>query len=281
MKFNALISLEDLHTNLEDPDWVIVDCRFDLDDTDKGRELYLESHIPGAVYAHLDNDLSSPVIPGKTGRHPLPDDDTITCTLSNWGIDGSVQVIAYDGRGGAFAARLWWLLRWLGHSAVAVLDGSFSHWVESTYPTTAGLETNPPRSFTPHLRTELMVDADRVLAISKDPAFHLIDSRANERYHGINEIRDPVAGHIPGAVSAFHGDNLDEDGHFKSKTDIQARFDKILAGLSSENAVFYCGSGVTAAHNLLALYHAGLGEALLYPGSWSEWITDPSRPVET
>jgi thiosulfate/3-mercaptopyruvate sulfurtransferase len=281
MKYDALISIQDLRANLGNPDWVFVDCRFDLSDKTIGKEHYLEAHIPGAVYAHLDNDLASPVIPGKTGRHPLPDVETFAETLSKWGIDGSVQVIAYDDDSGKYAARLWWLLRWLGHDAVAVLDGKFSHWVEAGFPTTAGIEANKIRSFTPHIRPELMVDADRVMAIRNDPAFRLIDSRTEDRFHGIMEPLDPVAGHIPGAVNAFFGDNLTKEGHFKSKADLRARFDKIIGVAPPEKVVLYCGSGVTAAHNLLALIHAGLGEALLYPGSWSEWITDPDRPIAT
>jgi thiosulfate/3-mercaptopyruvate sulfurtransferase len=281
MKYDALISLQDLRANLDDPDWVIVDCRFELDNTGIGRERYLQAHVPGAVYAHLDDDLSSLIIPGKTGRHPLPDVGAFTEILSNWGVDESIQVIAYDDRGGAIAARLWWLLRWVGHEAVAVLDGSFSHWLEAGYPTTAGVETNTPRFFTPRLRPGMTVDVDRVMAIRSDPAFRLIDSRSNDRFHGLNETIDPVAGHIPGAANAFQGDNLTGVGHFKSKGEIRARFDKIIGGLSLDHVVFYCGSGVTAAHNLLALHHAGLGDALLYPGSWSEWITDPTRPIET
>jgi len=281
MKYDALVSIEDLRANLGNPDWVIVDCRFDLSNKEMGRERYLKAHIPGAVYAHLDNDLASPAIPGKTGRHPLPDVDTFTETLSNWGIDGSVQVIAYDDDGGKYAARLWWLLRWLSHDTVAVLDGKFSHWIEAGYPTTSGIESHKPRSFTPHMRPELVVNADGVMAIRNDPGFRLIDSRTEDRFHGIMEPLDPVAGHIPGAVNAFFGDNLTTDGHFKSKADLRARFDKIIGVLPSENVVFYCGSGVTAAYNLLAFIHAGLGEALLYPGSWSEWITDPDRPIAT
>jgi thiosulfate/3-mercaptopyruvate sulfurtransferase len=279
MIFDSLISIKDLRNNITNPDWVIIDCRFELENKDLGRKMYLETHIPGAVYAHLDDDLASPIIPGETGRHPLPDVDTFVETLSNWGIDESVQVIAYDDDGGKYAARLWWMLRWLGHEGVAVLDGRFTHWLEAGYATKPGVEVNSPRKFTPRLRPELLVGTSEIMAIRSDPDFRLIDSRSEDRYQGINETIDPVAGHIPGAINAFYGDNLTEDGCFKSKDELRARFDKILEGYPPEHTVFYCGSGVTAAHNLLALHYAGNGEALLYPGSWSEWITDPDRSI--
>jgi len=280
MPYHTLISLEELFDNLNTPKWVIVDCRFDLEDTEKGQQLYLDYHVPGAVYAHLNDDLSGPIIPGKTGRHPLPDIDKITSTLSNWGIDETIQVIAYDDRSGAIAARLWWMLRWLGHDSVAALDGCFSHWVQAGYPTRSGLEENTPSKFIPQIKSGLMVDVEDVMAIRNKPGFLLIDSRSPERYQGINEPIDPVAGHIPGAINLFFGDNLTEDGHFKNKNELRARFDKILKGYSPENIIFYCGSGVTTIHNILTLVHIGFGDTLLYPGSWSEWITDPSRPIE-
>lgn len=281
MTYDTLITLEELSSNLNTPNWVIVDCRFDLEDTDKGRQFYLDTHIPGAVYAHLNNDLSGPIIPGKTSRHPLPEIKTLAATLSKWGVDESVQVIAYDDCSGGFAARLWWMLRWLGHDSVAVLDGCFTHWVQAGYPTKSGLEANSPKTFQPQLRPELVADAEVVMAIRKKSDFLLIDSRSPERFRGENETIDPVAGHIPGAINAFYGDNLTEDGHFKNKNELSARFDKILDGYDPENVIFYCGSGVTATHNLLALAHIGIGNAVLYPGSWSEWITDPSRPIGT
>jgi thiosulfate/3-mercaptopyruvate sulfurtransferase len=280
MTYNTLISLEELSTNLNSSNWVIIDCRFDLADTNKGMEMYLESHIPGAVYAHLNDDLSGPIITGKTSRHPLPDVEAFAATLSNWGIDEAVQVIVYDDRGGAIAGRLWWMLRWLGHDAVAVLDGSFIQWIESGHPTKSGPEANAQRKFKPRVNSEMRVDAEKVMAMRNAVGFLLIDSRSQERFRGMNETLDPVAGHIPGAINAYYGDNLTEDGHFKTKEELRDRFDKILGGLPAENTVFYCGSGVTAAHNILALKHTGLGDALLYPGSWSEWITDPDRPIE-
>ena len=275
----TLIAPAALHTHLDDPAWAVVDCRFSLADTERGRRAYREAHIPGAVYAHLDDDLSGPIRPGLTGRHPLPDVGAFAQTLSTWGLDADVQVVAYDDFGGGIAARLWWMLRWLGHDAVAVLDGGFPAWQRLGLPTRPGDETRPPRSFTPHPRPAWTVDVDTVDARRTDPSYRLIDARAAARYRGEHEPIDPVAGHIPGAVSAPFVDNLDADGSFLAPETLRARFETVLAGVPPQRAICYCGSGVTAAHNLLALAHAGLGNALLYPGSWSRWITDPARPV--
>lgn len=281
MSSQTLITIEELSANLDNPDWAIIDCHFTLDDTEAGRRAYLNAHIPGAIYAHLDEDLSGQVIPNKTGRHPLPAITTFTATLSNWGIDERVQVVAYDDRGGSIAARLWWMLRWLGHEAVSVLDGSFTKWKDAGHSTKSGLEIRLPRTFIPHPNPSLMVDVNQYLEMSNDPNNLIIDSRSPERYRGENETIDPKAGHIPGAVNLFYGNNMDENGYFKSKKELRTRFEKTFGTRSTEQTIFYCGSGVTAAHNILAVMYAGLGNALLYPGSWSEWITDPSRPTET
>jgi thiosulfate/3-mercaptopyruvate sulfurtransferase len=279
MLYSTLITIKDISANLGNPDWAIFDCHFLLDDADAGRRTYLETHIPGAIYVHLDKDLSGKVIPGKTSRHPLPDIDTFSATLSNWGIDETVQVVAYDDRGGSIAARLWWMMQWVGHQNTAVLDGNFTHWLEAGFPTKSGVETRSQRSFKPQPNPNLLVDANQIMAMRKSPDRLIIDSRASERYRGELEVLDPIAGHIPGAVNAFYGDNLDEDGHFKSKEHLSLRFKEIFGDIPAEKTIFYCGSGVTAAHNILAIAHAGLGNAVLYPGSWSEWITDPNRPV--
>ncbi len=275
----TVITPANLRAHLGDPAWAVVDCRFSLADTERGRRAYAEAHIPGAVYAHLDEDLSGPIRPGISGRHPLPDVAAFAQTLSRWGLDASVQVVAYDDFGGGIAARLWWMLRWMGHDAVAVLDGGFPAWQRLDLPTRPGDETRPPRTFTPHPRPAWTVDADTVDARRADPAYRLVDARAAARYRGEDEPIDPVAGHIPGAVSAPFAGNLDADGCFLPPDALRARFDALLAGVPPERTICYCGSGVTAAHNLLALAHAGLGNALLYPGSWSHWITDPTRPV--
>ena len=281
MSYTTLISTQDLVAHLDGPNWVVVDCRFALTDTALGRREYQQSHIAGAIYAHLDEDLSGPIIPGKTSRHPLPEIEKFAQTLSNWGIDNNTQVVAYDAMGGAFAARLWWMLRWLGHESAAVLDGGWPRWEKEGHPVRSGVESRELRAFTPHPRPELLVEADDVLKLRTDPNHHLFDSRSADRYRGENETLDPVAGHIPGAVCLPYAGNLGADGAFLSPEVLKARFEEQLGDIPCERAVFYCGSGVTAAHNVLAMVHAGLGEAKLYAGSWSEWITDPERPMAT
>jgi thiosulfate/3-mercaptopyruvate sulfurtransferase len=281
MPYTTLISASELAQHLADPDWAVVDCRFSLSDTGRGRRDYQQAHALGAVYAHLDEDLSGPVIRGKTGRHPLPEVETVARTFSNWGIDADVQVVAYDDTGGSMAARLWWLLRWLGHDAVAVLNGGWQRWIGDGRDIRAGVETRSPRSFTPHVRPDLVVSTGEVLAALRDPGFKLFDSRTADRYLGENETIDPVAGHIPGARSAPYPDNLGRDGTFLTPEDLRARYTALLGEAPADQVAFYCGSGVTAAHDLLAMAHAGLGEGRLYAGSWSEWITDPTRPIAT
>jgi thiosulfate/3-mercaptopyruvate sulfurtransferase len=279
--YTTLISPQELAANLNNSNWAVVDCRFALTDTEQGRREYQQSHIIGAVYAHLDEDLSGPIIPGQTGRHPLPAIETFAQMLAKWGIDNHTQVVAYDSAGGAMASRLWWMLRWLGHRAVAVLDGGWPAWQRKGLPTRSGDETRGPKTFTPHPRPELLAQADDVLRLCTNPAYRLFDARSADRYRGENETLDPVAGHIPGALSLPYGGNLDKDGSFLPAGQLKARFKAHFGDIPAERTIFYCGSGVTAAHNALAVAHAGLGEAKLYAGSWSEWITDPSRPVET
>jgi thiosulfate/3-mercaptopyruvate sulfurtransferase len=278
-KFITLISTQKLADHLHDPAWVIVDCRFSLDDTGRGRRDYESAHIAGAVYAHLDQDLSGNVISGRTGRHPLPDVDVMADRFGRWGIDPGVQVVAYDDAGGAIAARLWWLLIWLGHDAAAVLDGGWPQWVRDSREIRDGIESRPPRVFVPRERPEMWVQSIEVESIRQDLDSRLVDTRTLDRYHGQNETIDPVAGHIPGAVCLPYPGNLDEKGLFLSRDQLRTRFQRILDPTPPEAAVFYCGSGVTAAHNLLAMAHAGLGLGRLYVGSWSEWITDPKRLV--
>lgn len=281
MPYTTLISIAELANHLGDDTWAIVDCRFSLDNPERGRQDYQRAHIPGAVYAHLNEDLSGPVIPGRTGRHPLPQIETVAQTFSNWGINAEVQVVAYDDKDGTMAAaRLWWILRWLGHPNVAVLDGGWRRWQSEGRPVRSGVESRAPKVFIPQQRPELVLDAADVLALRNDPTFRIIDSRTTDRYSGEWEPIDPVAGHIPGAISGPFSENLRPDGRFRSSEELRARFQRLLGDSSSDHAIFYCGSGVTAAHNLLALAHAGLGNARLYAGSWSDWITDPDRPVE-
>lgn len=287
--FKTLISVDELKSQLHVA--VVFDCRHRLADPAFGRKAFLESHIPGARFAHLDVDLSAPVVPGKTGRHPLPDLDTFTEFLRQSGVSNSSQVVAYDDAGGAIAARLWWLLRWIGHDNVAVLDGGFPAWVAAEGPVESG-EPGPVErgSFQPSVvRASMVVDANMIVAQlaseqhDANPPFVLVDARAPDRFDGSNETIDPVGGHIPGALSIPYAGNLDERGFFKSPETLRARFDEAVATSGatpdSTTVASYCGSGVTAAHNVLAMVHAGMPEPALYPGSWSEWITDPERPV--
>jgi len=281
MSFQTLISTQELADHVGDPTWVIVDCRFAIAQPDLGRQNYELGHIPGAVYALLDEDLSAPMIRGKTGRHPLPTVEAAADFFGRLGIEPGIQVVAYDDLGGAIAAaRCWWLLRWLGHTAVAVLDGGWQAWRGEDRPIRGGVEANPRREFHPQVNPSMAFDIDQVEAVRLDAGWAVIDSRAVDRYRGENETIDPVAGHIPGARSAPYAENLDANGTFLPKARLRERFELILGDIPAEQAVFYCGSGVSAAHNILAMLHAGLGEARLYPGSWSEWITDPQRPVE-
>jgi len=281
MTFTTTVSVVELANHLNDLDWIIVDSRFKLANPDQGRVDYENAHIPRAVYADLDRDLSSPIIRGVTGRHPLPSIKGVSEVFSKFGIDSRMQVVAYDDQGGALAAgRVWWLLRWLGHEAVAVLDGGWQEWVKKGLPVRSGNEMPKPRKFTPQPRNDLIVSTEELDAMRTDPRFRVLDVRAADRYHGENETIDPVPGHIPGAISAPYVDNLNLIGTFQSSNRLAARYKRIINGVPINHVVCYCGSGVTATHDILAMMIAGLGEARLYAGSYSEWITDPKRPVE-
>jgi len=266
--------------HLGDDGWAFIDCRFSLTDTGRGEREYQEAHIPGAVYAHLDRDLSGPVVPGVTGRHPLPSPDSLARTFSRLGIGERTHVVAYDESSGAMvAARLWWLLKWAGHDTVAVLDGGLAAWRLLGFPCAGGGEARAVTAFAASFRPEMIVSVEELTAALRDPGFLVLDSRSADRYQGLNETIDPVAGHIPGALSAPYGENLSVDGSFRTPAELADRFRRLTSGKDAGHTVFYCGSGVTAAHNVLALARAGAGLAKLYPGSWSEWITDPRRPV--
>lgn len=278
MTFNTIINPEDLSQYLNDPDWVVMDCRFDLDHPDLGLKSFQAGHIPGAQYANLDLDLSSPVIPGKTGRHPLPDVNTFVKKLSDWGIDERVQVVVYDSHGGGLAVRLWWLLRWLGHENAAVLNGGWPAWENNEYSIEKEVKKKKARTFKPVENAEMIADLDFVEDIREDQDFLLVDSRSAERYWGLKETKDVRAGHIPGAVSFPFEGNLDENGIFHNKETLKERFTLLLDGLPADQVIFYCGSGVTAGHNILSMVAAGFDMPKLYPGSWSEWIADPERP---
>lgn len=271
---NALAATDDSDTsNLR-----IVDCRFDLGDTEAGRRAYIHSHIPGAAYAHLDEDMSGPILPGRTGRHPLPDPHEFALTLARLGISNHSQVVLYDASGGSMASRLWWMLRWVGHEAVAVLDGGWDAWTSAGLPTHSGEESSQPGSFNASPRPELVVDAAEMLAKTASGGALVIDARAAARFRGENETHDPIGGHIPGASNLPHTGNL-HDGLFRDPAELAVRFSELMGNRPPSEVIFYCGSGVSACHNALALEHAGIGEARLYPGSWSDWITDPARPT--
>jgi thiosulfate/3-mercaptopyruvate sulfurtransferase len=281
MSYTTTISAGELAQHLDDPEWAIVDCRFKLADPVQGHKEYKSSHITGAVYAHLDEDLSGPVIKGVTGRHPLPGIKEISEVFSRLGIDRRVQVVVYDDMGGALAAdRVWWLLRWLGHDAVAVLDGGWQVWEERKLPVSSGVEWRERREFIPHPRNELIISTQEVEQIHKDPRYRLLDARSADRFRGENETIDPIAGHIPGAISAPYAGNLNPAGTFQSNGNLATRYKRLIGDTPVNHVVCYCGSGVTAVHDILAMLKAGLGEARLYAGSYSEWITDPKHPVE-
>ena len=278
MRYTTLIETPALADSLDDPSLAIVDCRFDLKDTGAGERAYASGHIPGAVYAHVDRDLSAEKT-GTNGRHPLPDVQTFASTLGRLGIDAGTQVVVYDQDSGGFASRLWWMLRWLGHDAVALLNGGFAKWLAEGRPTTAGVDVRTPRIFVPHPQPQMVATAEDVSTMVGQKAWRLLDARAPERFRGEVEPVDKVAGHIPGAVNVPFLENLDASGVFKPAADLAARFQEASGSTPADHVVVYCGSGVTACQNLLALEHAGLHGARLYPGSWSEWSSDPSRPM--
>ena len=273
----TLISTDVLASHL-DGDWVVVDCRFDLQNDQWGRNQYLAAHIPGAVYASLNHDMAGPRT-GSNGRHPLPSIDALAATLGRLGISSGTQVVTYDQDSGMYASRLWWLLNYVGHDAVALLDGGWAKWLHEGRPTLAGQEARTPTTFTAAPRPEMRVTVDEVVSHSKDPGTLLVDARAPERYEGRTEPIDRVPGHIPGAVNHHYKSNAADDSTFLPPQVLRDNFTQLLAGRDPSEAVMYCGSGVTACHNLLAMAHAGLPGARLYPGSWSEWSADPDRPV--
>jgi len=316
----TLITPAALVNHLDDPSWVIVDCRFDLTDPFAGERQFLEGHIPGARYAHLDRDLSATKT-GTNGRHPLPSATEMAARFGRLGIGSHSQVVAYDADSGMYAARLWWMLRYLGHTAVAVLDGGFARWTAEGGAVVGGASAPEPVAFHGQPRTGWMLTVDEVAAIvrhaSAPPSSEappaasslpsvssaapasvpslpsassaapisvssvLVDARSPERFRGVGETLDKVGGHIPGATSCFFQQNLAADKTFKPAAELRAQWDAVLQGRNPADVVMYCGSGVTACHNLLSMEVAGLPGARIFPGSWSEWSADPSRPVVT
>lgn len=275
----TLVDVDLLRTRLDDPDWVVADCRFNLMDPAEGARQFAEGHIPGAVFADLDRDLSGPVT-AATGRHPLPDPAAFAATLSRWGVDSSVQVVAYDAAGGAFAARLWWLLRWLGHPRVALLDGGWPAWQASGGPVSTDVTTPTARDFRfDHPDNLAWVNEDYLLANISAGRDLLLDARATPRFRGEMEPIDPVAGHVPGARNLPLDGNLGADGRFLPPDELRRRFVAVVGERSASSVIHMCGSGVSACHNILAMERAGLPGSRLYAGSWSQWIRDPARPI--
>jgi thiosulfate/3-mercaptopyruvate sulfurtransferase len=260
--------------------WAVVDCRFDLQRDNWGLDQYLEAHVPSAVYAGLSPDLSGRPT-GSNGRHPLPSIEAMAETFSRLGIDRSTQVVAYDQDAGMYASRLWWMLRYLGHDAVAVLDGGWAGWKSEGQPVRRGAEQRAATRFVAEPRPEMLASVTDVDAARQRRAELLVDARAPERFEGRSEPIDRVAGHIPGAISHFYKTNLTPDGVMLPPAALRQSFERLLQSRTPEHAIMYCGSGVTACHNLLAMEHAGLPGARLYVGSWSEWSSDPARPVAT
>jgi thiosulfate/3-mercaptopyruvate sulfurtransferase len=280
MAFTTLISTDVLASRIQDPAFALVDCRFKLDDTAWGEREWTAAHIPGAVYADLDRDLSSAKT-GTNGRHPLPDPRALAATFGRLGITSGVQVVAYDQSNGMFASRLWWLLRWLGHDAVAVLDGGIAKWTAEHRAMKSGVEPRPPAVFAGSPRADMIVDVAGVASLSNRKDWRLVDARAPERFRGEVEPLDTVAGHIPGAANHFFQGNLDEHGLLRTPEALRTQLRTSIGDVPADRVVCYCGSGVTACHNLLAMEHAGIKGAKLYAGSWSEWSADSKRPVET
>ncbi|MGH8706130.1 MAG: sulfurtransferase [Burkholderiales bacterium] len=258
------------------PAWRVFDCRHELASPDLGEQQYRQNHVPGALFAHLDRDLSAPKS-GTNGRHPLPEPDAFAGWLGRQGLKVSDRVVCYDAGGGTMAARLWWLLRWVGHDAVAVLDGGYAKWLAEGRPVTAEVARVAATVYPGRAQRELAVSVTFVEAQRGEVL--LLDARAPARFRGESEPIDPVAGHIPGARNRFCTENLAADGRFKSAPDLKAEFSALLAGKAPAQVVHYCGSGVAACHNALAMEIAGLSGSRLYPGSWSEWCADPRRPL--
>ena len=278
MTYTTLISTDELAVRLDS--CLIVDCRFDLQDEQWGLSQYRAGHIPGASYASLNADLAGERT-GRNGRHPLPTVEALAATFGRLGISRGSQVVAYDQDTGLFAARVWWSLRYLGHDAVALLDGGWAKWTREGRPTRRGEEQPRPTTFVPRPRPEMQVGIEHVETHLGDPATVLMDARGPDRFEGRNETLDRVAGHIPGARNIFYKTNLSGDGTMLPVDTLREKYEEALAGHAPGSAVMYCGSGVSACLNLLAMERAGLPGTKLFVGSWSEWSSDPTRPVET
>ena len=277
MNASTIVCCSELAAHLNDADWRVFDCRHQLSDAGYGEKAYAAGHLPGAFFMHLDRDLSG-LKTGKNGRHPLPDPQQLAAKLGAAGVSRQTQVVVCDDAGGMMAGRLWWLLRWLGHDRVAVLDGGIGQWLKEGRPLSSEAPTSMPVGFAVAQR-DWVVGSEEVLANIEGGELCVIDARAPDRFRGENETMDPVGGHIPGARNRFFRDNLEADGCFRSAAELRNAYLGLLAGVDPAQVVMQCGSGVTACHNLLAMEIAGLHGAKLYAGSWSEWCSDPARPV--
>lgn len=274
-KFQTLITPDQLRNHMNDKDWLIVDCTFYLPNPDQGYLEYLGGHIPNAIYAHLNRDLSGRITP-TTGRHPLPESTDFNAVLQKWGLRQGIQVVAYDSSAGSMAAaRLWWLLNYYGFSRVALLDGGYINWSLLEYPVSTDISIRERSSINLTPDERMVIDARSLDKLYKENSYKLLDGRARNRYFGLEEVIDTLPGHIPGAISAPVTDYLDEDMMFRPKPEIKAQLKHLLGDTPSENSIYYCGSGVTAALGVFTMVYAGLPMGKLYPGSWSEWIKQP------
>jgi thiosulfate/3-mercaptopyruvate sulfurtransferase len=270
-----LVDTEELAAH---PEWVVIDTRHDLMDPAKGRKAYAAGHIPGAYFMHLDEDLAGTKT-GRNGRHPLPPLGEFAAKINAIGVKPETQVVVYDDLSGSYALRLWWMLRWLGHDRIALLDGGYPKWEKEGRAVSKDVPPKREGGFVPRPSLGATVDVSFLERFSESKDLTLVDARAPERFRGEQEPLDPVAGHIPGAVNRFWKNNVNPDGTFKSAAQLRAEFEDLLHGADASKAVHSCGSGVTACHNLFAMELAGLPASRLYPGSWSEWCADPARAV--
>lgn len=279
MAYTTLISTDTLATHLSNPTFFLADCRYNLSDEHLGHAAYGESHIPGAVFVNVGRDLAG-ARTGANGRHPLPSPADIAKTFGRLGITTNMQVVAYDHDIGTYASRLWWMLKYVGHDAVAVLDGGWAKWLREGRPVRGGEETRSPAAFAAQLKSDMHVTIDEVVARLNDPSMLLVDARSPQRFEGQNDPLDKVPGHIPGARNRFYKSNLADDCTMRPASDLRGEFLQVFGDRPASDVVMYCGSGITACENLLAMEHAGLHGARLFVGSWSEWESDPKRPIE-
>lgn len=278
--YTTFIAPEDLVRNLDNPKLIIIDCRFDLANPEWGHQDYQNNHIPNAIYADLDKDLSG-VITENTGRHPLPEPDNFINTCSKLGIDKTKQVVVYDTTSGSFASRLWWMLNYFGHHQVAILDGGFTAWIASEFPITSGYIQLRPSTFVGSPKNNLLVSTSEMEDLINKMDFSIIDARSRDRYLGLEEPIDKIAGHIPNAINCFHANNLASNGRLLPEEKLKQMYTDLLKNKKEPFIVLYCGSGVTSCLNFAVMQHIGIKPIQLYLGSWSEWIRNPSHPIIT